>query len=92
MDVPWTIYTKDVDTGFEVGTHGISHGVQYYHVNAEYFLESQNSPNQEMPIRVLIRKLPVSVLISKRMKSIRLLRLPKLAQRPLDLGKKGFVK
>lgn len=52
MDVPWTIYTKHVDTGFEVETHGIFHGVQYYNVQAEYYLEPRNSPTQAMPIRV----------------------------------------
>lgn len=53
MDIPWTIYTKHVDTGFEVETHGIFHGVQYYHVDAQYYLEPRNSPTQEMPIRVV---------------------------------------
>lgn len=53
MDVPWTIYTKHVETGFEVETHGIFHGVQYYHVEAQYTLEPRNSPTQEMPIRVV---------------------------------------
>lgn len=52
MDVPWTIYTKHVETGFEVQTHGTFHGVQYYHVNGEYSLEPPNSPTQKMPIRV----------------------------------------